>query len=66
MRLDPYNRILKAAANGTGVSIDAAEARALAQDGAIETRAVMISEDQSQWSRQLRDAAPASRYYGPE
>lgn len=66
MKLDPYNRILLAAKNGTGVHLDAQEVRALAADGAIETRAGLILEDRKYWADQLRDSQPEPRYFGPK
>lgn len=66
MRLDPYNRIMKAVKDGAGVQLDPEDVRALARDGAIEERASVIAEDRKLWLDQLRAGRPVPRYFGPE
>jgi hypothetical protein len=61
MRLDPYNRIIKASKAGAGVHLTPDEVRALKMDGAIEIRAAAIENNRSLWLDQLRAAQPKPR-----
>lgn len=64
-RLNPYERILRAAKAGTGVHLDAQEVRALAMDGAIGTRATEIEINPKAWPEQMKMSSPKPRYFGP-
>lgn len=64
MRVDPYNRIMKAGKAGAGVHLNPDEVRALTMDGAIEIRAAAIEVDRSLWLDQLRSARPEPRFFG--
>lgn len=50
--VDPYTRIMQAAKSGHGVRLSVVEVRAMAQDDAIATRAIVIQEYPEQWADQ--------------